>query len=444
MSEQCSRPPLDQPGDVRLWEMSAQGFQDGAGKDHIADGTQPDDQDASWGDAGEQILFAADSHHAGCHHTGYDGSRIAILAASYGDGGVERMLVHTANGLAALGIGVDFLLGARNRPFVDDLHQDVRLIQLPNEGHKARLKALGTHLHSTAPAIVLSAKLPDDRLALAALEASGAPSRVVFRVGNPLFARNRLRSAWFWPRWRRKMAIKRLYRRAHGIIAVAPALACELRCELGHAVPIITLPNPTIGPALADWRPGTPPHPWLAQRHIPVILGVGGLRQQKDFVTLLRAFALLRREQVARLIILGEGRQRHRLETLAQHLGVADDVLLPGFASPLYDWMGHAALFVLSSRWEGSPNALIEALALGCPVVATTCPGGVADILYHGRLAPLVPVGDAVAMAQAMATALQQPGEANLRKQAAARFTASRSAVAYARALGLAPTATPS
>lgn len=357
---------------------------------------------------------------------------------------MERMLVHTANGLAALGIGVDFLLGARVGPFIEGLHQDVRLIHLPHEGHKARLEAIGTYLRRTAPAIVLSAKLPDDRLALAALEVSKAPSRVVFRVGNPLFARNRLRSAWFWPRWRREIAIKNLYRRAHGVIAVAPALACELRCELGNAVPIVTLPNPTIGPALTDWRPGMPPHPWLAQRHVPVVMGVGGLRQQKDFATLLRAFALLRREQLARLIILGEGRQRHRLEGLAQRLGVADDVLLPGFASPLYDWLGHAALFVLASRWEGSPNVLIEALALGCPVVATNCPGGVADILRHGRLAPLVPVGDAVAMAQAMTATLQQPGETARRKQAAARFTASRSAAAYARALGLVPKTAPS
>jgi glycosyltransferase involved in cell wall biosynthesis len=99
---------------------------------------------------------------------------------------------------------------------------------------------------------------------------------------------------------------------------------------------------------------------------------------------------------------------------------------------------------VLSSRWEGSPNALIEALGLGCPVVATNCPGGVADILHHGRLAPLVPVGDPVAMAQAMAATLQQPGEAVRRKQATARFTVSRSAAAYTRALGLVPTTWPS
>ena len=437
MSEQGSRRLLDEPGDMRLRKMSAQGCQDGAGKDDIADGAQPDDQDAPWGDASEEILFTADSHHVDC-----DTRRVAFLATSYGDGGVERMLVHTANGLAALGIVVDFMPGARSRPFIDDLRQDVRLIQLPDEGYKARLEALATYLSRTTPAIVLSAKLTDDQLALAALKASGVPSRAVFRVGNPLLARNRLRSAWFWPRWRREVAIKHLYRHAHGIIAVAPALARELRCALDGTVPIVTLPNPTIGPSLANWQSGTPPHAWLAPGQVPVIMGIGGLRQQKDFATLLHAFALLRRDRAARLMILGEGRQRHRLEALAQRLGIADDVLLPGFASPLYDWLGHAALFVLSSRWEGSPNALIEALALGRPVVATNCPGGAADILQHGRLAPLVPVGDAAAMAQAMAKILRQPGEAARRKQAVALFNVRRSAAAYAKALGLGTRAT--
>lgn len=434
MSEQGSRPLLDEPGDVRLGKMPAQGAEDGAGKDYIADGAQSDDQDASWCEATQEMLFAADTHHAGC-----DASRIALLAASYGDGGVERMLVHSANGLLALGIAVDFFLGAPSRPFVDGLHHGVRVINLNASSPQARLKALGGYLRKEAPAIMLSAKLADDRLAIAALEASGAPSRVVFRVGNPLFARNRLRSYWYWQRLRRAAGIRHLYRRAHGLIAVAPALARELRCELGGSVPIAALPNPTIGPALAGWQPGVLPHPWLNQGHVPVVMGVGGLRQQKDFATLLRAFALLRRQRHARLIILGEGRQRSRLQALAQRLGIAGDVLLPGFMQPLYDWLGHAALFVLSSRWEGSPNALIEALALGRPVVATSCPGGVADILHQGRIGLLVPVGDVQAMARAMAAALHQPVDATRGKQAMAPFTVARSAAAYSRALGLLP-----
>ena len=349
------------------------------------------------------------------------------------------MLVHGANGLLAQGIAVDFFLGATSRPFVDGLHHGIRVFNLPPSSLRARLAALAAYLRHEPPAIVLSAKLADDRLAIAALEASGAPSRVVCRVGNPLFARNRLRSSWYWQRQRRAAAIKRLYRSVHGLIAVAPGLARELRDELGDAVPIVTLPNPTIGPALAGWQPGAPPHPWLHQRHIPVVMGIGGLRQQKDFATLLRAFALLRRERQARLIILGEGRQRRRLEALARRLGIAGDVLLPGFVEPLYDWLGHAALFVLSSRWEGSPNALIEALALGCPVVATCCPGGVMDILQQGQIGSLVPVGDAQAMAGAMAAALRQPADAALGKRAVAPFTVAHSASAYSRALGLLP-----
>ena len=118
------------------------------------------------------------------------------------------------------------------------------------------------------------------------------------------------------------------------------------------------------------------------------------------------AFALVRRERTARLLILGEGPERPVLRALADSLGVGADVDLPGWARNPYPYMRRAAAYVLSSRWEGLPSVLIEALFCGCPVIATDCPSGPREILEGGRHGALVPVGDAAALAGAIREAL--------------------------------------
>ncbi|MGD9299694.1 MAG: glycosyltransferase, partial [Thiohalocapsa sp.] len=180
------------------------------------------------------------------------------------------------------------------------------------------------------------------------------------------------------------------------------------------------------------------PHPWLdeaAQHAAPVLLGAGRLERQKDFPTLLRAFAALRGERRCRLVLLGEGAWRHRLTAEAAALGVAADLDLPGFQSNPYPFLARARVFVLSSAWEGSPNVLTEAMALGTPVVATDCPSGPREVLADGRFGRLVPVGDAAALAKAMAATLANPLPAAVLQHAVAAYRSDASAAAYAAAL---------
>ena len=161
-------------------------------------------------------------------------------------------------------------------------------------------------------------------------------------------------------------------------------------------------------------------HAWLRPGEPPVVLGVGKLSPQKGFDVLLRAFARVRAERPARLVILGEGPQRRALERLARELGIADDVSLPGFVANPFAWMARCAVFALSSRWEGLPSVLIEALACGCAVVSTDCPSGPAEILDGGAFGPLCPVGDAAALAGAILRVLEAPtAPARLRARAA-------------------------
>ena len=164
-----------------------------------------------------------------------------------------------------------------------------------------------------------------------------------------------------------------------------------------------------------------PDHPWLAPGEPPVVLGVGRIEGRKGFAILLRAFALVRAQRPARLVILGEGKERdskpsaagarheQELAALARELGIAEDVSFPGFKQNPYAYMARAAVFVLASDYEGLPGVLIQAMACGCPVVSTDCPTGPREILRDGWFGPLVPVGDHVRMAKAITHMLDTP-----------------------------------
>lgn len=151
-----------------------------------------------------------------------------------------------------------------------------------------------------------------------------------------------------------------------------------------------------------------PDHPFFGGAD-KVIVAVGRLHPQKDFLTLIRAFHLLQQQLQCKLVILGEGEQRRSLEAEVARLGLTESVALPGHVGAPGSYLAHADLFALSSQYEGFPTVLIEALACGCPVVSTDCPTGPHEILEGGRFGPLVAVGDPAALAEAMRATLQAP-----------------------------------
>jgi glycosyltransferase involved in cell wall biosynthesis len=204
------------------------------------------------------------------------------------------------------------------------------------------------------------------------------------------------------------------------------------------AARVRTVASPVIHERLLHEAQPRPDHPWYAPGQPPVVLGVGELSRRKDFATLMRAFARLRGERRCRLVLVGEGREREALTALARELDVAEDVDLPGFQRDPYPFMAHSSVLALSSRWEGLGFVLIEAMALGTPVVATDCPSGPRELLDEGRLGPLVPVGDWQALAAALAATLADPPEAAALRQAAGRYEIGAATSDYLRELGMA------
>ena len=231
----------------------------------------------------------------------------------------------------------------------------------------------------------------------------------------------------------------RLYPGVDHIIAVSEGVRQDTLGLSGlPAARVSVVRNPVITPGLQHQAQAPPPHPWLAPaRDRPVLLGAGRLTRQKDFPTLLKAFAQVRAQRPCRLVILGEGRERADLQALAGTLGVAADLHLPGHADNPYAWMAAADLFVLSSAWEGSPNVLTEALACGTPAVATDCPSGPRELLADGAYGPLVPVGDTAALREAILATLAAPPPAADLAAAVAEYRAETSAARYLEILGL-------
>jgi glycosyltransferase involved in cell wall biosynthesis len=232
--------------------------------------------------------------------------------------------------------------------------------------------------------------------------------------------------------------LKRYLPRNDGIIAVSQGVAQHTATLIGLPIERIQVaPQPSVTPELEQLAVAPVEHPWFAPDQPPVILGVGRLTPQKDFASLIRAFAKLRATRPCRLVILGEGELRNALTELATSLGVADDFALPGFVTNPYAYMAKAGLFVLSSAFEGSPNVLIEALGVGAPLVATDCPYGPREILEGGRHGPLVPVGDVDALTAAMKETLDNPPNRATLTAAAQRYSTVNSASAYIHALGI-------
>jgi glycosyltransferase involved in cell wall biosynthesis len=237
------------------------------------------------------------------------------------------------------------------------------------------------------------------------------------------------------------VAKRLLYPRADRVTAVAQGVKDDLVARLGLAPERISVVfNPVVDAELRQQAEEALDHPWFVAGSSPVLLAAGRLVTEKNFPLLLRAFARLRAERPLRLVILGEGPLRSSLQALARELGVAEDVDLPGFDPNPFRYMARAAAFVLSSRFEGLPGVLIQAMACGAAVIATDCPSGPAEIIEHGEDGFLVPVDGLEDLVQRLRQVLDDP-ELRHRLGARARQSVERFAVervigGYARALG--------
>jgi glycosyltransferase involved in cell wall biosynthesis len=387
---------------------------------------------------------------------------IALFMRSLqGSGGAERVMVHLARGLSEQGHRVDLVLARQKGHFLDQIPGAVRVIDLNVRspfvsllsffklGRDTRfwarmlfarkphfvlgaLPGLTRYLRQTRPDAVISAMDYPNAVAIVARRLAGVKAPVIATVHSTLsveVAHSQRRRIKEQPRVNR-----RFYPQADALVAVSQGVADDLQRILSlPAEKVHTIYNPVVAPELEIQAAQPLSHPWFADGEPPVVLAVGGLKPAKDFPTLFRAFARARKDRPLRLLVLGEGKLRPSLMRLAAELDILDDLAMPGFVENPFQYLSRAAVFVLSSKWEGLPTVVIEALACGCPVVCTDCPSGPAEILENGRYGPLVPVGDAQALADAILETLDTPADRQRLQNRGADFSLEAASQKYVK-----------
>jgi glycosyltransferase involved in cell wall biosynthesis len=360
---------------------------------------------------------------------------VAIYMPSLGGGGAERVMVTLANGFAERGLAVGLVLAKAEGPYLGEISKNVEVTDLGASRVLFSLPALVRYLRTARPRAMLSAGSHANVIAVMARHLAKVPTRVVVSERANFSASRQNATSW---RSRGLAPMMRwAYRRADRVTAVSAGVADDLSDVIGLPRDRIkVIYNPVVSDTLFNRAEVAIAHPWFGDGTPPVILGVGRLVAQKGFCVLLRAFAKVRASTACRLIILGEGGLRRELESLVQELNLSADVALPGFVDNPFPWMKRASLFVLSSEFEGLPNALIQAMACGTPVVSTNCPSGPSEILEGGRFGRLVPVGDEAALAGAMLAALRETSHPAVAARARS-FSAERAVSSYLAALNI-------
>lgn len=358
--------------------------------------------------------------------------RIAFFLPSLAGGGAERVAINLLKGMSAQDIPLDLVLAAAEGPYLNQVPPQVRIVNLAAGRVLKAIVPLSRYLRQNRPLALLSHMNYANVAAAIAKNLAQTKTRLVFVEQNtPSAGKTELfRARFVIP------LMKFIYPHADAVIAVSKGVAEDLaRLGIGKEN-LNVVYSPIVDDELFARGKAQIDHPWFQVDSPPVFLAVGRLTAQKDFLNLIEAFAILRKQIIARLLILGEGKCRAELEARIDGLGINQDVLMPGFVENPYAYMSRASAFVLSSRWEGLPTVLIEAIACGCPVISTDCPSGPTEILAGGIYGPLVPVGNAQALSEAMLQVLDNPVSRDVLIQRAMDFSIERAVPEYLALLG--------
>ncbi|OYQ63090.1 glycosyl transferase [Pseudanabaena sp. SR411] len=327
--------------------------------------------------------------------------RIALFLRTLGGGGAERAHINLARGLIEAGIAVDLVLSAGEGLELWEIPSEVRVIDLKAARVSASLPSLIRYLRQEQPVAIIPTLHYAIEVAIVAKYLAGVSTKVLVPEQN-----NLSREVKYHEKGSRQrlipLAVRFLYPLADCLVGVSRGVAEDLAQITGLSLERINVIYNPAFPELQEKAQEPIDHPWFMPGSPPVIISVGRLEDQKDYPTLIKAFAKVRAVCNARLMILGWGPDQSKLGALVAELSLTEHVEMPGFVKNPFPYMKKAAVFALSSRWEGMPNVIIEALTIGTPVVSTNCESGPTEILNDGTYGELVPVGDSQSLADAL------------------------------------------
>ena len=330
---------------------------------------------------------------------------VTIFLNDLGGGGAERVMLSLAEGFAARGYQVDLVSIKRQGAYVGEQPKNVRVIFFNRSRLMLGLWDLVSYLKTSPPKVLLSALQNTNFLAIIAGLLAGGSSRIIPTVHSHVSHDAQVSTGW--KRTLEPYLVRLLYPLVDDLIAVSDNIKRDLECLGVQGQKIHRIYNPIVTPKLLAQTKDIVDHPWFKEQTIPLVMAVGRLHPIKDFSLLLEAMRRVRAIRPVRLMILGEGPQRAALEALMVRLGLSECIAFLGFVENPVAYLRAARLLVVSSRWEGFSNVLVEALFVGTPVVSTDC-GGPREVLRGGRDGRLVPVNDPDQLAGAILKALDE------------------------------------
>ena len=355
-------------------------------------------------------------------------SRVGLFIPNLDLGGAQRVAVNLSTGLVKRGCETEIIVACKRGRLIESVDSEVNIVSLGVSRTVYSVPYLVWRMNRIDYDAIISFMGYVNICAIVSSKASLSNHVSILTEHTTVSAQSGAQGG-------RSYAVqhlsKILYPMSDAVVTVSEGVAEDLKEEIGlsdHQV--CTIYNPVVTDELHQLSGIEVSHPWIECEE-PLILGVGRLIRDKNFGLLLKAFKRLNEELSARLIILGEGRERSRLERLSKRLGVQERVAFPGFKTNPYRYMAASDLVALSSDREGFGNVLVEAMACGTPVVSTNCRSGPSEILEEGKWGSLVPVGNALELARAIQSTLNDPPSPRLLKKRAEDFTDRKAAEKY-------------
>lgn len=359
---------------------------------------------------------------------------IALVAPTLG-GGIGRNIVNLANAFYSKGYGIHLVLDELGDEYADQIKNGIGIVRMPTSHAYTGVPFLGAYLLRCKPDVVLTPNVRQTVLALRTRSVLRASTRVFTNIHSTFSELFKTLSPNKCVR--HVSHIRRWYPRCNRVIAVSKGVADDLVSLTGIAADnVTTIYNPVVTEELERLSRAPLDHPWFQPGQPPVILTVGRLEVEKNFMLLIDAFERIRAITACRLVIIGEGTERKNIELRVGKSMFAADIALLGHQSNPYRYMRNSAVFALTSTFEGFGNVIVEALATGTPVVSTDCPHGPREILAGGRYGTLVQSYDPDAFAEALRRTLTSRPVTPF-KEAVAPFTADTVAGQYLQAFGI-------
>lgn len=346
---------------------------------------------------------------------------IAIFMPYLVGGGIEKMCMQLARYFLGRGLDVTFVVTAATKADLSLVPEKAGVVILNTKRTLGAIFPLVQYLRREKPDVILCGHGHNSIVLLWARALSGAPTKVIISQHNALSSERRFNGSW------QHFVLPVLYRlflrMADKVFAVSQGVANDLAKACNYPLDKIkVIYNSVLSDDFGSDMTIPSEVQSLWDGGAPVIVSMGRLVEQKDFGTLIRAFHVVRQKCAARLVIIGSGADKQSLEQLAEELGVLGEVTFLGYTQKPERLLARSSVFVLSSRYEGFGNVIVEAMAVGLPIVSTNCPYGPSEILEDGRYGQLVPVGDFEAMARAIEAALEKPEEGRAERIARAHI----------------------